>query len=170
MVATPLEQHQATAPRLCDLISLLQPLLATGHIRLTTLPPSTPAHALIETPERRTAMGNCFSDPSHAKPPGKGQKLRSGPSAGASAGAGAGGGQRLGGGPGAAPATAQRYNDPPRTLGGPTSVNGSAGAGVAAGTGTGMSEEEQRDRMLRAAEERARAVRLCPPLSQTLAV
>lgn len=112
-------------------------------------------------------MGNCFSDPSHAKPPGKGQKLGSGPSAGASAGAGAGGGQRLGGGPGAAPAAGQRYNDPPRTLGGPVGTNGPAGAGtqVGSGMGSGLSEEEQRDRMLRAAEERARAVRLCSPLS-----
>lgn len=89
-------------------------------------------------------MGNCFSDPSHKEGKGGGQKLGSGPvrPSGAS-GAGAGAGQTLGGAGGAA--SNQRYNEPPRTLGG--------------GTG-GLSEEEQRLRMVQAAEERAKAVSL----------
>lgn len=100
-------------------------------------------------------MGNCFSDPSHSKPgqgKGQGQKLGSGP---AQTPAGGGGGQRLGESAGNAPQNTggMRYNDPPRPLGG-----GGVGGGGGSANGEGLSEAEQRDRMLRAAEERAKAV------------
>lgn len=50
----------------------------------------------------------------------------------------------------------RKFNDPPRPLGG--STLGGAGTGVGAGGAIG--EEEQRERMLRAAEERVKAVSL----------
>lgn len=103
--------------------------------------PSTLAH-----PHRTAAMGNCFSDPSaHEK------KLKSNV---------IGGSQKLGSGP---PRTSNapvhsppkpRYNEPPRVLGGGTAGLVTSGDGAVGSPG----EEDPRDRMRLAAEERAKSV------------
>lgn len=84
-------------------------------------------------------MGNCFSDPS--KPTSGGQKLGSGPASSSQ--------------PPISPRRTAPPAVPPRTLGG---TGGGSGGVTALGAEIGEGDGDARDRALRAAEERAKAV------------
>lgn len=130
-------------------IPLHQPINLSPSVPCPQLFSSTwtrPCTSPLQRPHRHPEMGNCFSDPS--KPSSSGQKLGSGPTPSQPTS-------------GSAPSRPAQPAAPPRTLGG--ADYGTSGEGVP----LGVDERDARDRALRAAEERAKAVSAAASTSTT---